>query len=127
MNKIDLLLAQNKNFTFVRVNFTSHYNDHSQALKKGKRYIYKTTESFEIGDNAVVDVHGDLKIVRIVELDCILSLNKIINYKWLVCKVEKAEYNRCREVEKKLDCSNKQQDHHACYATHNVKTYLEAL
>jgi len=104
MNKIDLLLAQNKSFKFVGVNFTSHYDDHSQALKNGKLYHYKTTEDFEVGDNAVVDVHGELKIVRIVELDCMLDLNYNIKYKWLVCKVETAEYNRCREVEKELTC-----------------------
>lgn len=102
MNTIDLLLAQNKDFKFVGVNFTSFYNDHSQALKTGKTYHYKTTEDFEIGDNAVVDVQGELKIVRVVELDCLLSLSDNISYKWIVSKVDKTEYSRCQEVEKEL-------------------------
>jgi len=104
MNTIDLLLAQNKNFKFIGVNFTTFYSDSTKPLKAGKTYYYKTTEDFEIGDDAVVDVHGELKIVRITELDCMLDINTNIKYKWIVSKVDKTEYERCQEVEKELTC-----------------------
>ena len=102
MNTINLLLARNENFKFIGVNFTSFYDDHTKALKTGKTYYYKTTEDFEIGDNAVVSVNDELKIVRVVVLDCILNLDTNINYKWVVSKVDKDEFNRCIEVEKEL-------------------------
>lgn len=92
MNELDLLLAQNKNFTFIGVRFAG----------STKVYHYKTVEKFEEGDLAVVDVNGELKIVEVTSIDCMLDLSDHINYKWAVQRVDLTEYNRCREVEKSL-------------------------
>lgn len=92
MQELDLLLAQNKDFTFIGVKFQG-----SQ-----KTYHYKTLEKFEEGDKAVVDVNGELKIVEVVSIDCMLDLSSHISYKWIVQKVDFTEYERCREIEKDL-------------------------
>ena len=94
MNEIDLLLAQNKDFTFIEVKFTSGTNP--------KGYHYKTTEKFEVDDKAVVNVNNELKIVEVVAVDCILNLSSHIKYKWAVQKVDFTEYDRCQTVEKEL-------------------------
>lgn len=93
MNELDLLLAQNKDFTFVGVRF---------AGSSTKTYHYKTLEKFEEGDLAVVNVNGEFKIVEVIYTDCMLDLSSHINYKWIVQKVDTTEYDRCREVEKEL-------------------------
>lgn len=97
MNDTNLILAQNKNFTFVGVRFLDGNNPTS--------YYYKTFQKFEVGDQAVVDspISG-LTVVEVTQVDCMLDVcnHDNGNYKWIVQKVDMTDYERCRDLEKEV-------------------------
>lgn len=66
-----------------------------------KNYTYRTTENFEEGDCAVVEVSGTLKFVKVVEIDAVPDYTATYTHKWIVSKVDLALYNQ-RKAEEKL-------------------------
>lgn len=98
MNEVDLLMAQNKKFNYIGVTFF----DQGITSGSSKTYHYKTLEQFLLGDKAVVYARGNLQIVEVTSVDCILEINDSINYQWAVCKIDFTEHNRCKTVEETL-------------------------
>jgi len=92
MKELDLLLAQNKDFNFVGVQFNGN----------NRVYYYKTTEKFEVNDYAIVSTSEGFKVVKVVEVNCMLSISDHINYVWIVQKVDTSKYDHCRKVEAEL-------------------------
>lgn len=85
-NEINMLLAQNPNFKFVKVLF-------SEAATK--LYTYKTLEDIKVGDKVVVPANeNDIKVV-IVEKVCKLhelELNPHYSYRWVMQKLDLNNY-----------------------------------
>lgn len=62
----------------------------------GKRYTYKTDIPLEVGDQVVVEVRHELKIVRVVHVDETprLDANAPWEYRWIVSKVDYEGYQK---------------------------------
>lgn len=73
-----------------------------------KTYTYVTDIQFEEGDRAVVMVGEVLKVVEVVRVDADLEIepNSDVQYKWIVCKVDRAGFDanleKNREIERTL-------------------------
>jgi hypothetical protein len=66
----------------------------------GKVYTYKTRDNFALGDHAVVDTPGNgLQIVEVFRVDeePELDPDSVIDYKWIVCKVDLSAYHEQNE------------------------------
>ena len=65
-------------------------------------YTYKTRESFQVDDLAVVEVGCEMKIVRVREVHAEpqIDINLTRDYKWIVCKVDTTNYREELEREK---------------------------
>lgn len=63
----------------------------------GKTYTYKLPLDMgvKVGDNCVVDVSGDLKVVEIAEIDDepVIDIRAPYALRWVVCKVDRARYD----------------------------------
>lgn len=77
------------NYSTVGVSF-------SQASDTvSKLYAYKTRLPLVVGDMCVVEVGTELKVVRVTELHDFpnIDLDSNIEYKWIIQKVEREEYD----------------------------------
>ncbi len=95
-NEINMLLAQNPDFKFVKVTF-------SPAATK--LYTYKTLENVEIGDQVIVDAPDKGFVAVTVEKVCKLhelELNPHYAYKWVVQKVDTSTYEELVEKENEV-------------------------
>lgn len=101
MQEVNLLLSEDKRFNFIGVRFSHNAHAHCEGHYNSKIYHYKTIEEFELGDFAVVDVSGELKVVKVVEVDCVCQIGST-KYKWTVQKVDTTQYTNCLAVEEKL-------------------------
>ena len=104
---VNCLLAENKNFHFVAVNFPGSNKD----------YHYKTTlPNLDVGDNVVVAAGANHKL-QVVEVTAILEFEEIaddsIEYSWVVSALDTTEYYKCVDAEAKVHKSlrNKQRAH----------------
>lgn len=80
------------NYTTVMVRFSGY----------GKQYTYKThILDFKVGDEAVVDVNGETKVVTVsqVHKSPRLEVNAPYAYKWIICKVDRTTYNRLASMQ----------------------------
>jgi cupin superfamily acireductone dioxygenase involved in methionine salvage len=73
--------------------------------EKTKDYSFKTFEkSLAVGDYVVVPTgtrHG-MTVCRVKEINVNIDLNSTIEFKWIVGRVDKSEYDRIIELEKKV-------------------------
>jgi len=90
--EINLLLAKNETFRFVKVEFPN-----------GRQlYTYKTLEELEKGDFVIVHTPSDeFKIVRVVKVLQLHELDIVPNFavKWIVQKVDVSRYEELLEKE----------------------------
>ena len=121
MNYSTLALTVGDNVKAVGVKFYSEQFGDDVAVR-GKTYTYKTTVDLEVGDLAAVFVGKRPKIVQVVKLNPLVSQNETIEYRWIVCKVEVADYLTNLEEEGKLI-----EDIQRIEATHQRQQVLEAL
>lgn len=91
MSELNILLAANENFKFVKVEFNG-----SQ-----KEYLYKTTLELEDGDTVVVDTPSTgltcaivTEVLRLEEVDL-----ESFDYKWIVSKVDLEYYEKVKEMQ----------------------------
>lgn len=63
----------------------------------GKTYTYKLPldMAVKVGDNVVVGVCGELKVVEIAEIDAepVIDIRAPYALRWVVCKVDRARYD----------------------------------
>jgi len=94
MSDLNLFLAtQNRDFKIVVVTFPG----------SPKPYHYKTLEAnINACDLVVVEAPGGFKIVEVLEVLNPLETEFSSRYqlKWLVCKVDTTNYDKCVEMEK---------------------------
>lgn len=96
VNDIDVVLSENESFTFYNVVFHPYTGE--------RTYTYKSFERLEPGDKVIVPTAStsELKVVEVreeVELD---DLKPGITYKWIIGKVDMEQYDKCRELEKRV-------------------------
>lgn len=95
-NEINMLLAQNPNFKFVKVLFSPNAT---------KLYTYKMLEDVEIGQQVIVDTPDNglivVKVEQILKLHE-LDLNPHYAYKWVVQVIDTTKYDEYREKENEV-------------------------
>ncbi len=101
MSDINLLLAQNPDFKFVKCSFGPTSN---------QLYTYKTLEAVEAGQFVVVDTpKRGMQVVEVVKVCKLheIKLNPLIDYRWLVQVIDRAKYddvvNRENEAQEVLN------------------------
>lgn len=83
----------------VGVHFYEDRRDYTKGYS-GKTYSYKTLESLSEGDLVVVDVSGQMKVVKVVELHTVPNIEKAT--KWIVGKVNTETYEKTLVIETEL-------------------------
>lgn len=91
---INLILAENSNFKFVKVVFDSN----------SREYTYKTTLDVNVDDFCVVNVNNQFKIVKVAE---VLSPDEYhesgaFEIKWIVSAFSTEYYKACINLEKDI-------------------------
>lgn len=83
-----------QDFNTVGVRFTD----------SNKEYTYKTNDTFELGDSAVVCPNGILKIVRISRVDETpqIDFGSNVEYKWIVQKIDTTNYANITDQEERM-------------------------
>lgn len=97
MQLIDTFLAENENFKFVKVVFAPYTGT--------QEYTYKTLLDLEEEDFVVVQTPNtgyQVVQVRSVMEPLEADVNPDIRYKWVVQKVDFADYETCKEMEKEV-------------------------
>jgi hypothetical protein len=96
-----LISLLQEDYTTVKVRFSQ---DNSKTFNSPKLYTYKTREKFSVDDYAVVMVAGHLQIVKVEEVDdCIdLDFDSGIEYRWIVQRIDLANYETLMEQEKEV-------------------------
>lgn len=66
-----------------------------------KHYTYKTLDTFKVGDKAIVEVSGELRIVDVVAIHKVprIDTKSTYPYKWVVQRVDLDHYRAIREAE----------------------------
>jgi hypothetical protein len=96
MNNVDILLAANNDFKFIKVLFDNTEN--------ARAYTYKSLEDIEEGDFVVVNSPGGMKVVKVSEVVPATEYITESTYaiKWAVGKVDMDNYEACKEIEKQV-------------------------
>ena len=97
MNMSDLVLSENENFKFVTIVFAPYTGN--------KAYHYKTLDSsIQVDDFVVVNVNGEFKVVKVLEVNDPLEVDmqEGIKYKWVVQRVDTTEHEKCVELDNAL-------------------------
>lgn len=71
----------------------------------GNTYTYKTIDDLEVGDQCVVNgLNGRPKVVDVVRVDKVpqIDVDSGLDYKWIVCKVDREKHDRLVEAEEKF-------------------------
>lgn len=66
----------------------------------GKHYAYKTLQDYKEGDLLAVNVSGEYKIVKVIEMDVFPKLDKATQ--WIISKVDTSNHEKILEVEDTL-------------------------
>lgn len=89
----------------IGVVFDRPEDPHNFKAKGVRVYTYKVPKDMElrVGDSVVVEVGSEYKVVTVVEVHEFPQIDytqSSIRYKWVVSKVELAQYNRLQEHDK---------------------------
>lgn len=93
---LDLLQT---NYTTVEVSFPSY-----QSSPRTYTYKVPLDAGIQVGDNCVVLVRDELKVVKIevIHAQPSIDTSSAINYKWIVSKVDRTAYDAQREKEQQF-------------------------
>ena len=116
-------LFQEETMQTVGIVFDRPADPHNLKSSDGKVYTYKAPIDLmlAVGDQVVVQVSQETKVVTVVEVHDIPNIdytNSSIHYKWIVCKVDFSEYNKLLEQERIIRQNLRQ------LARKNQRTYL---
>lgn len=75
-----------------------------QFRHSGKSYTYKTMDTYEVGDYAVVHAQGDYKIVEVVAVHKVpqIDVDSNIKYAWVVQKIDLDAHSQMLEREQEF-------------------------
>jgi hypothetical protein len=67
-------------------------------------YTYKARGAIAVGDSVVVEAHGALCIATVVGVDAAprLDLDSDLDYKWIVQRVDRTEYDKAQYEEQEF-------------------------
>lgn len=98
----------------------------------GRSYTYKTRLELAVGDKVVVDTPSNgFQVVDVVRIDDEpdFEVDSLIDYKWIVCKVDVTEHeaNQAKDAELHKEIAKVQRKHHREAAKNALAAQLPGL